>query len=115
MSKKNANTASDALDTPGMEPEVSRMNAEEGKEISLKQYHKTSPFSFSKENYRLLLIGLAINILGFILMIGGGTEDPTKWDGDALFSTTRITIAPILIVAGYVVIMFAIMRKPKAE
>jgi hypothetical protein len=70
-------------------------------------------FAFRPENYRLLLIGLAINLLGFILMIGGGTDDPTKFDAEALFSTTRITIAPFLIVSGYVVIIFAIMRKPK--
>ena len=47
-------------------------------------------------------------------MIGGGTDDPTKFDAEALFSTTRITIAPMLIVAGYVVIIYAIMRKPKS-
>lgn len=70
-------------------------------------------FAFQPENYKLLLIGLAINVLGFILMIGGGTDDPTKFDGDALFSTTRITIAPMLIVAGYVVMIYSIMRKPK--
>lgn len=115
MSKKNANIASDAIDTVAHQPEVSTPNRNEGKEISLKEYHKTSPFSFSKENYRLLLIGLVINVLGFILMIGGGASHPGEWDGEALFSTTRITIAPMLIVAGYVVIMFAIMRKPKAE
>ncbi|MGJ8661379.1 MAG: DUF3098 domain-containing protein [Bacteroidota bacterium] len=72
-------------------------------------------FAFRPENYRLLLIGLAINMLGFILMIGGGTDDPTKFDADALFSTTRITISPMLIVAGYVVIIYAIMRKPKSS
>ncbi len=70
-------------------------------------------FAFQRENYRLLLIGLAINVLGFILMIGGGTDDPTKFDGDALFSTTRITFAPLLIVAGYVVMIYSIMRRPK--
>jgi hypothetical protein len=70
-------------------------------------------FAFQPENYKLLLIGLAINLLGFILMIGGGTDDPTKFDGDALFSTTRITIAPLLIVSGYVVMIYSIMRKPK--
>lgn len=115
MSKKHANTASDAIDTVAFEPEVAKVNTNDGQEISLREYHKSSPFSFSKGNYRLLLIGLAINILGFILMIGGGVSDPNKWDGDALFSTTRITIAPMLIVAGYIVILFAIMRKPKAE
>lgn len=70
-------------------------------------------FAFQPENYKLLLIGLAINLLGYILMIGGGTDDPTKFDGDALFSTTRITIAPLLIVAGFIVMIYSIMRKPK--
>jgi hypothetical protein len=71
-------------------------------------------FAFRPENYRLLLIGLAINFLGFILMIGGGADGPNTFDAEALFSTTRITIAPMLIVAGYVVIIYAIMRKPKS-
>ena len=43
---------------------------------SLKEYSKNAPFSFNAKNYKLLLIGLAINILGFILMIGGAAEDP---------------------------------------
>jgi hypothetical protein len=68
-------------------------------------------FGFNPQNYKWLYIGLAINILGYILMIGGGTDDPTKFDADVLFSTTRIKIAPILIVAGYVVILFSIMKK----
>ncbi len=48
-------------------------------------------------------------------MLGGGTEDPNKFDGDALFSSTRITVAPFLIILGYLVIMYSIMRKPKAS
>ena len=72
-------------------------------------------FAFRRENYRLLLIGLGINILGFILMIGGGTDDPNKFDGDALFSNTRITIAPMLIITGYLVIMYSIMKKKKTN
>lgn len=73
------------------------------------------PFSFQKENYRILLIGLAINVLGFILMIGGGTDDPNQFNADELFSSTRITLAPFLIIIGYVVILYAIMKKPKAK
>lgn len=80
-------------------------------QVDLKEYAKTAPFSFNKANYRLLLLGLGINILGFILMIGGGTDDPAKFDGDALFSRTRITIAPMLIVIGYGVIFYALFRK----
>lgn len=70
-------------------------------------------FGFKPENYKLLLIGLAINILGFILMIGGASEDPAQFDEDALFSFTRITLSPILIIAGYVVIFYAIMKRNK--
>ena len=77
--------------------------------------NKKPLFAFRPENYRILFIGLAINVIGFILMLGGGTEDPNKFDGDALFSSTRITVAPFLIILGYLVIMYSIMRKPKAS
>lgn len=81
--------------------------------VDLKDYAKHSPFSFRKENYRLLLIGLAINVLGFLLMIGGATEDPNQFDADSLFSPVRITISPMLIVLGYIIILYSIMRRPK--
>lgn len=76
---------------------------------------KKSQFGFQPENYKLLLIGLAINILGFILMIGGGAENPNDFNAGEIFSPRRITIAPILIVAGYVVILLAIMKKKRAK
>jgi hypothetical protein len=69
-------------------------------------------FGFQKENYKILLIGLAINVVGFILMIGGATEDPNVFSEEELFSSTRITIAPMLILLGYIVILYAIMKKP---
>ena len=72
-------------------------------------------FAFGKENYRILLIGLVINIIGFVLMIGGGSEDPAKFDAAELFSPVRLTVSPILIVAGYVVMIYAIMKKPKSD
>lgn len=81
---------------------------------ALKEYSKNAPFSFNVKNYKWLLLGLAINILGFILMMGGAAEDPNEFSSEELFSTTRITIAPMLIVLGYVVIMVAIMKKPKS-
>ena len=83
--------------------------------MSLKEYNKNAPYAFNEKNYKLLLIGLAINVLGFILMIGGGAEDPNEFNEDELFSTVRITIAPMFIVLGYAVIMYAIMKKPKSE
>lgn len=74
-----------------------------------------SQFGFQPENYKLLLIGLAINVLGFLLMIGGAAEDPNTFNESELFSARRITLAPMLIVAGYIVIIFAIMKKKKVS
>ena len=114
MSAKKSNTKTSPLDDTLIEEPVATAAANMNK-VSLSEYHKTSPFSFTAKNYKLLLIGLAVNILGFIVMIGGGAESLDEFNADELFSTMRITIAPMLIVAGYVIIMFAIMKKPKAE
>jgi hypothetical protein len=73
---------------------------------------KTGEFAFGKENYRLLFIGLAFIVLGFILMIGGGSKDP-KIFNPAIFNFQHITLAPILVLTGYVIEIFAIMKKPK--
>lgn len=74
---------------------------------------KNNLFAFNKDNYKFLFIGLALNVLGFILMIGGGTEDPNQFNENELFSPVRITVAPILIILGYVVMLYAIMKKSK--
>ena len=71
-----------------------------------------SDFAFGKENYKLLLIGLALILVGFILMIGGGSKDPKVFSED-IFNFRRLTLAPILVLAGFVVEIFAIMKKPK--
>lgn len=84
-------------------------------EVNLLEYSKTAPFSFNANHYMYLFIGLAINILGYVLMIGGGSDDPMKFDKSELFSETRITIAPMLIVIGYAIIAYAIMRRSKAN
>jgi len=69
-------------------------------------------FAFGKENYRLMLIGLAFIVVGFLLMVGGGSTDPNQFNPE-IFSFRRITLAPILILAGYVIEIFAIMKRPK--
>ncbi len=69
-------------------------------------------FAFGRENYKLLLIGLGLIVLGFLLMIGGGSKDPNVFSYD-IFNFRRMTLAPILIIAGYVVEIFAIMKKSK--
>jgi membrane-bound ClpP family serine protease len=69
-------------------------------------------FAFQKKNYMLLLIGLVILIVGYTLMSGGGSEDPTVFSED-IFSFRRITLAPIVILAGYVFVGYAIMYRDK--
>ncbi|MBQ9212862.1 MAG: DUF3098 domain-containing protein [Bacteroidales bacterium] len=68
--------------------------------------------ALSKENYKLMLIGLGIILLGFILMSGGGSDDPNVFD-ESIFSFTRITLAPIVVLAGFCFEIYAIMKKPK--
>ena len=63
-------------------------------------------------NYKLMLIGLGIIILGFILMSGGGSDDPNVFN-EAMFNFRRITLAPILVLAGFGFEIYAIMKKPK--
>ena len=72
-------------------------------------------FAVPFRNYRLMLIGLGIIVLGFILMVGGGAGDPTKEYSLDMFSFRRITLAPVIIMAGFILEMVAIMRRPKAS
>jgi uncharacterized SAM-binding protein YcdF (DUF218 family) len=72
-------------------------------------------FALSKENYILLLIGFAVIVLGFILMIGGKSEDPTVFNQKEIFSFRRITLAPIVVLIGFIFEIWAIMKKPKSK
>ena len=66
---------------------------------------------FDKTNYIILGIGALLIILGFILMSGGNT-DPNVFNEKEIYSTQRITVAPITVIAGFIVIIFAILKKP---
>ena len=71
----------------------------------------TLGFALGPENYRLMAIGFGILILGFILMAGGGSDDPKVFNYD-IFSFRRITLAPLVLLVGYVFEIYAIMKKP---
>jgi len=68
---------------------------------------------FTKDNYMWMLIGIVVMALGFFLMSGGKSSDPKVFDPKEVYSQTRITVAPILIIAGLLIEIFAIMKKPK--
>jgi len=78
-------------------------------------HHKQNVDSvlFNKENYTWMLIGGLVIALGMFLLSGGKSPDPAIFDTKEVYSTTRITIAPILIVLGLLVEVYAIFKKPK--
>ncbi|MDG1427067.1 MAG: DUF3098 domain-containing protein [Flavobacteriales bacterium] len=71
-------------------------------------------FAFKKRNYILLIIGLVFIASGLILMIGGGSEDPTKFS-DEIFNFRRLTLAPVLLAIGFIFEIYAIMYKSKQD
>lgn len=68
--------------------------------------------TFSKQNYLLFLGGFGLIVLGYLLMIGGGSDDPNVFN-PAIFDAQRITVAPMVCVIGFVTIIVAIMWRPK--
>lgn len=74
--------------------------------------NKTHEFAFGRENYILMIIGLVVLVLGYVLMTGGGSDDPNVFS-EEIFSFRRLTIAPLVIILGFVIEVIAIMKKPK--
>ncbi len=68
-------------------------------------------FLFEKVNYKILLIGLGVIALGFILMSGGGSDDPNVFSED-IFSFRRIRLAPTVVLAGFGITIYAILKNP---
>ena len=69
-------------------------------------------FLFDKINYKILLVGIAVIALGFILMSGGGSDDPTIFNED-VFSFRRIRLAPTTVLIGFGITVYAILKNPK--
>lgn len=95
------------------------MNTKKNTSAALSKQHSTGIVEdenhklFSKENYKWMIIGALIMIVGFFLMAGGKSNNPDVFNESEIYSFRRITLAPILIVAGLVVEIFAIMKKQK--
>ncbi len=71
--------------------------------------------TLNKENYKFIILGCLIVVLGFILMSGGGTDDPNEFNEEELFSFRRITLAPFFVILGYVVVLYGVMKRPTAS
>lgn len=89
--------------------------AETKKTIPTVKNHANMQPLFTKENTLWMIIGGVVMLLGFFLMSGGKSADPNVFDPKVVYSTTRITIAPILIIAGLLIEVYAIFKKAKAN
>jgi Protein of unknown function (DUF3098) len=74
---------------------------------------KKIEFAFGKQNYQLLIVGVVMVAIGYMLMSGGGSDNPNEFHAEEIFSFRRITLAPIVILSGFVVVLFGIMKRPK--
>jgi len=72
----------------------------------------TAGFVFDNENYKLLLIGIGFLLVGFALMVGGRSDSPDYFNYD-MFNFQRLTLSPILLTIGYLIGIYAIMKRPK--
>ena len=75
----------------------------------------TLGFALSKENYKLIAIGFVIIVIGFVLMIGGKADNPAEFNYNEIFSFRRITLAPIIVLFGFIFEIYAIIKKPKTN
>ena len=79
----------------------------------MKNNEQKPEFLFDKVNYKFLLIGIAVIAIGFILMSGGGSEDPKVFNEAELFSFRRIRLAPTLVLIGFGITIYSIFKKNK--
>jgi Protein of unknown function (DUF3098) len=80
----------------------------------MKNNEQKPDFLFDKVNYKTLLIGIAVIALGFILMSGGGSDDPKVFNED-VFSFRRIRLAPTVVLIGFGITIYSIFKKSKSE
>ncbi|PKG41257.1 DUF3098 domain-containing protein [Psychroflexus sp. MES1-P1E] len=78
-----------------------------------KEAKESEKLIFEKVNYKFMIIGLAVIAVGFILMAGGGSDDPNVFNPD-IFSWRRIRLAPTVILIGFAIEVYAILLKPKS-
>ena len=92
-----------------------KTNKAKNKAVPQKQQIVWAPgMPFRRINYIIMLIGILVLIAGYILLSGGGTDDPTEFS-EAIFDTRRMYVGPIVLVLGFLIELFAIMYRPKEK
>jgi uncharacterized integral membrane protein len=70
-------------------------------------------FMFQKENYAIMIVGIVVILIGFLLMLGVNNTDPSRFPAEEIYSFRRITLAPIVVMLGFAIEIYAIIKKPK--
>ena len=73
---------------------------------------KKKQFAFGRRNYKFMFIGIAIIAIGFLLMSGGGSDDPNVFN-EEIYNFRRIRLAPALVIIGFAIEVYAILTKPE--
>jgi len=97
---------------PSKVAKVAPVSKNNEKKSGIFDFARDEAILFAKNNYILMGIGAALIILGFIFMAGGASKDPKIFDAEAVYSFRRITLAPITIVIGFIVIAVGILIRP---
>ena len=71
------------------------------------------PFLFSRENYMIMLGGIVVIMLGFALMSGAANDNPAVFPKEEIYSFRRITLAPVVVMIGFLIEVYAILKRPK--
>ena len=72
------------------------------------------PFLFDKQNYMIMVAGIAVIIVGFMLMTGKANDNPAVFNSDDIYSFRRITLAPVVVMIGFLIEIYAILKRPAA-
>ena len=83
--------------------------------VTIKSMYKDNNKLFGKENFMWMAIGAVVILAGILLMAGGKSTDPNIFANNEVYSTRRITVAPVMIIIGLLIEVYAIMKRPRAD
>src|ERR1044072_7263928 len=96
-----------------MAKQISQQKEKQPSVASQKQATQVTPFIFDRTNYFIMIAGVVVILIGFVLMSGGATTDLNVFPKEELYSFRRITLAPIVVMLGFGIEIFAILKRPK--
>ncbi len=118
MAKQSPQRPQPRTPQPQRVPQPPQPSARKAAPVPVRREKRESNFNlgsqeliFGRQNFMYMGIGLALILIGLLAMAGGAMPDPNKWEPERIYSFRRITLAPILMVAGFVAVIFGIFQK----